>query len=366
MAGLSGFSYYKAITISTTNCDADLTNFPVYVPIVNDADIGGECLATGYDIQFADATNDNVLTFERLAGFAVASGQANGDFYVLVPTVAGAADTVIRCYYGKAGATDVSSPENTFLAANGWSAVWHLEESGNPYLDATSNNNDSTGGTYPDQATGKIVKAQDFDSANTEFIQINDNSSLDFGDTDDMTMTAWIKMETLASWNIACKWGAGGEIFIFYGLSTIFDDPVCRAKLELGDGADFAAVTDYDHGMAAGTWYHIAGRLDENNSEGLNIFTDGVKRSGFADPTSVGSMVNAAELIIGARDLYGTNPYNGLIDELRVFKGLLSDAWIKFEYYNSHDGHAAGNELTWGAETSTAAVPYIPKVIGPF
>ena len=73
MAGLSGFGYYKTITISTTNVDADLTNFPVYIPIVNDADIGGECLATGYDIQFADS-DPEPFCFEHIAGGDICRG----------------------------------------------------------------------------------------------------------------------------------------------------------------------------------------------------------------------------------------------------------------------------------------------------
>jgi hypothetical protein len=107
MAGLSGFSYYKTITISKTNVSADVNNFPVFIPIVSDADIGAACRADGFDVQFANADNSAALTFERLTGFAVASGEASGDFYVLVPTVTTADDTVIRCYYGNAGASVV-------------------------------------------------------------------------------------------------------------------------------------------------------------------------------------------------------------------------------------------------------------------
>jgi len=40
-----------------------------------------------------------------------------------------------------------------------------------------------------------------------------------------------------------------------------------------------------------------------------------------------------------------------------------ADAWVKFEFYNSHDGHAAGNEISWEEETATAGAAYVQRVI---
>jgi len=356
MAGLSGFSYYKEITISNTNVDADLANFPVYVPIINDADIGGECLATGYDIQFADATNDNVLTFERLAGFAVTSGQANGDFYVLVPTVAGATDTVIRCYYKKAGATDVSSPENTFDTANGWGAVWHLEENGNPYYDATANNNDSTAGTYPDQIDGKVAKGQDFDYASQEYISFPSTASLNLG-TSDFTISFWIKPESARTGLIITK------KYNTYPYYMITQYNTGRTQFFMRDNSlhevDISSATGV---ITAGNWYHIFLTVDRDSATG---FKAAINASFLADanPTAVLTLDNTNVCQISGSGT--TANYDGIIDEVRVNKSFLGADWGKFEYYNSHDGHAAGNELGWGAETATGegVVAYVQRVI---
>ncbi len=346
MAGLSGFSYYKEITISHANVDADLSNFPAYVPIINDADIGGECLSTGYDVQFADVTNDNVLTFERLPGFAVTSGQANGDFYVLVPTVAGAANTIIRCYYGKAGASDASSPENTFLAANGWSAVWHLEEASDPYLDATSNDNDSYGGIYPVQVTGKIAKGQDFELASGHFFGINNSASLNMG-TSDFTISFWANKETWPYDYVMRKGLATVPMYCIY----IGDDGTARTQI--GDTVDFATCVDWDVALTTGTWFFVTIRCDRSETDGLQVIVNAVFPAPYkADPTAVGDMTSDIPLMIGARTDNGENSFDGILDEIRIAKTLRSDAWVKFDYYNSHDGHAAGNELTWGAETA--------------
>jgi len=352
MAGLSGFSYYKEITISTTNCDADLTNFPVYIPIVNDADIGGECLATGYDIQFADATNDNVLTFERLAGFAVSSGQANGDFYVLVPTVAGAADTVIRCYYGKSGATDASSPANTFLAANGWAAVWHLEENGNPYLDATSNDNDSTAGTYPDQATAKVGKGQDFELGSSEYISFPSTASLNLG-TSDFTISCWIKPETVVGAMITKQYNATPYYYLWENAGGY-------VQFRIHDGTNTVYQNCHPSiTITAGTWYHLYVTVDRDSATGFTFVVNNTG-NGNADPRAILTLDNNNALVIGKTSYF----WDAIIDEVRINKTYLGVAWGKFEYYNSHDGHAAGNELAWGGETATGeGVAWIPKVI---
>ena len=365
MAGLSGFSYYKTITINNTQVNADLANFPVYIPIVNDADIGGECLSTGYDIQFSDVTNDNVLTFERLPGFAVTSGQANGDFYVLVPTVTYMSETVIRCYYGKAGASDASSPENTFLAANGWSAVWHLEEASNPYLDVTSNNNDSTAGTYPDQATAKVGKGQDFVYTSTEYISIPTSTSLNFGATDDITITAWVRLDT-STGAIKKIINKSNNDFPYYswefGIRT--DNYITTA---IGDDAGSVSCIDWDHELALATWYHVGMRCDRDNVAGFATIYNGTLNPSPSNPTSIGDTTNTYACVIGARsgDVYDHN-FDGIIDEVRISKTLRSDAWIKFEYYNSHDGHTGSpdNELTWGAEQSVGGVTTFNICVG--
>ena len=60
---------------------SDLTDFPVEVPIVADADIGGECLASGFDIRFTAEDGVTLLSYER-ESFAVAGGAATGVFWV--------------------------------------------------------------------------------------------------------------------------------------------------------------------------------------------------------------------------------------------------------------------------------------------
>jgi len=351
MAGLEGFAYYKEITISNTNVDADIANFPVYVSVVNDTNIGGHCVGTnGYDVQFANADNSETLTFERIY-WNNPAGTANGDFYVLVNPVDHDANTVIRCYYGKNGESDHSSPENTFATTNGWAAVWHLEEAGVSYLDATPNNNDSDASTDPAQITGKVGHGQDFTAASSQYIRFPDSDSLEVASSD-FTITCWFYLKSnIPGGDERSIFHKGGNSTDYYKLNLQSWTSQNRLWLDIKDDADLVLST-HTTNLNTGTWYYGAVQVDRDVSDGARITVDATSELS-GDPTVLGNITNSSQAYLARNYGYGT--YSDIyIDEYRFSKVLRSNAWIKFEYYNSHDGHAAGNELSWGSETPTA------------
>jgi hypothetical protein len=117
----TGWAYFKTITISNANVGSDLENFPLYVGVSGDSDLGAACQSSGYDIRFCDASG-NVLSHEREA-FSVSNGAATGDFWVLVPTISSSSSTVIKMYYGNSSAEDGSSPASAWTS--NYLSVWH-------------------------------------------------------------------------------------------------------------------------------------------------------------------------------------------------------------------------------------------------
>lgn len=351
MAWLAGYGFRKKITISTANADADLPNFPVYVPIVSDTDIGGECLATGYDVRFTDSSGDTELYHQRL-GFSVSAGSADGDFYVRVTTVSGSANTDIYCYYGDADATDGSSATNTFQTADGWNAVWHLEESAHPYADATGVNN-STSATAPTRATGAIAYGQDFNGTapGYQHIHVGDNNSLDLG-TADFTISFWFNADNIATEQVAFSHAAAWP-----GWYVKLKDSTVR--LFIFDNTDPMSA-DGPASLGAG-WHFAYITCDRDNSSGGLVTVDGTAGSS-ANPTAVGDLTNAGAFEIGAfnDDSLG---FDGILDEIRILGTLKTAAWGKFEFYNSNDGHASGNELTWAAEESSSTPNQVRMVL---
>lgn len=343
---LADFAHRKKITISNTNVDAELANFPVHVSIVNDADFDN-CQADGDDIIFTDSEGTELYFELNSATLSVGSG-TEADFYVLVPIVDADAPTEIYCYYENPGASKsaYSDPTKVFDTTNNWVAVWHLEESGSGYLDATGNDNDSVAQVAPTRVTGKVGYGQEF--SNAEYIEIADSASLDIG-TADFSFSCWVQKTgdgvdyVFAHRNDAS--GAGLALNFAYGVDP--DRLVCT--IEDADNVGVScSISPSD--IAYNTWYHLAFTCDRDNTDGFVAYKNGTSR-GDVDPTPAQlSLASSRPAYIG-KGPYDTTYYlTGILDEIRISNVVRPAAWAKFECLNMDDGHAAGNEITWGAE----------------
>jgi hypothetical protein len=322
---IKGWSFAKIITLPIP--DAALTDFPVEVPIVADADIGGECLASGYDLRFTAADGVTELPYER-ESFAVTTGEATGIFWV--KTDVATAGTDIWCYYGNAAAADGQDAENVW--DTNFAAVYHMNDATtSTILDSTANDNDGakTGANEPIEATGKIAKGQDFDGGN------------DIGGTPNVTgltnttIECWIKPEALGpidpvtTMHIGGGWANGTRC-----INIVVDGSINGNYWGQGGPTSAAGL------VATGEWSHV-----------VSTFDGTTKRIYFAGG-DVGSVVSAA-LDINAdymrlgSTLSAFAYFTGLIDEVRISSIARSADWIAYEYANMNP---ADGGLTWGAE----------------
>ena len=94
--------HWRKLTIDHTKIDADLTNFPVLVRLTTNNFDFSQARADGFDVRFtlADGT---ALDYERERHDA-AGGKA--EYWVRLPRVMSAEDTVFHLYYGNAAAAD--------------------------------------------------------------------------------------------------------------------------------------------------------------------------------------------------------------------------------------------------------------------
>jgi len=103
----NGWKKAKPITIPGTSVPSGgLTNVPVMVRFTNDADIGAICRTDGYDVRFCDDSGTELSQY-RLS-FSVSSGQASGEFWVLLPSISQNGKT-IYVVFGNPSAPDVSN-----------------------------------------------------------------------------------------------------------------------------------------------------------------------------------------------------------------------------------------------------------------
>jgi hypothetical protein len=326
---LSGWSYRKQISISNTNIDSDLTDFPLYVKISADSDMSS-ALSNGYDIRFTDSDGTTLLPYERESWSGGNGTAATADFWVKVPNVYHSptgTQNKIYVYYGNSIATDGQSTASVW--DSNYKGVWHLKENGAPYADSTSNSINSTGGTAPTQATGVMSSAQSFNGT-SQYISFGDK--LDLAGSP-LTLSAWVKASSWKNYDaVIDKLSAYGNyrFHINSGGVVIFgirNSAGTYQSMSLGS-------------LSTGEWHHITVTYD--NATHGRLFIDGLY---FGEKTnfSVTRADYSSSLNIG----YATNNgvyYAGFIDETRISSGIRTDEWIKFEYYNQS---SATNELNF-------------------
>ena len=124
---LTGWTYWRKITIDHTKVDENLTDYPVLV-LLNSGNFDFTKARTdGYDIRFTAANGITLLSYERVSHDAVAQ---TAEYWVKIPTVKADNDTFIYVWYGNADAADGSTTgiKNYGVSFNGinqYGAVAH-------------------------------------------------------------------------------------------------------------------------------------------------------------------------------------------------------------------------------------------------
>lgn len=182
----------------------------------------------------------------------------------------------------------------------------------------------------PTIARGILGQAIDFDAVN-DYVATSDSSSLDVGDTDDLTLSGWFYRDTFTGTNglIAKRSGfAIGDV----GYIAYIDATTDQLIFQVSDGTDTYTITSNTTFTAVG-WHHFAVVWDQDSAANSEIYIDGVADRATDTGTigNVGDLSNAFGVYIGARS-DGSALFDGRIDEARLNKRALSAAEIKSLY----------------------------------
>jgi prepilin-type N-terminal cleavage/methylation domain-containing protein len=152
-----------------------------------------------------------------------------------------------------------------------------------------------------------------------------------------LTMAAWVKpdpAETDGGHILSKSWNAAGE----YNYRLIYNSNKTISAYFSGGGVQYGLTTTAS--VPAGKWSFVAATVDSSNN--VNIYIDGSLRS--TGVNTIGSWVPSGgdlsiPLAIGTLYPYGTGwggnsgfSFNGLVDDPRIFNGVLSAERIRKLY----------------------------------
>lgn len=210
--------------------------------------------------------------------------------------------------------------------------IWHLD---GDLTDSVAHDSsglalhaNAVGGMGPDnREAGMVGYALRF-SASAERLVIGDpaDDSLDFSAYESFTYSLWVLADTSVG-NSDTPWFKGGSSFSDPGYQLRLGFNAWGAALSDGSSAPWAFFGD--EGNMLGRWVFLAAVVDRSASE-LRTYVDGVVVDGqyldnFYDVSSTRSAT------IGA-DNFGGDPFNGLIDEVRVEAVARADDWILAQF----------------------------------
>ncbi len=223
------------------------------------------------------------------------------------------------------------------VSSNGFIHYWKLDEASAPYSD-TIDSAPATCTICPASAAGLIGSAQNFDGVSDELsvvstASINWNASQSFG------IESWVQKSTACvgddaiagrsdsqtqlKWWVGCN-GAGVAVF------ELFD--------ETGSGQRLTAVTN----IADGQWHHIAAIRDAGTGQN-RLYIDGTLEASANIVYTAGFTSQSADLTVGWLDNTTTDYYfGGIVDELAIHAGVLSDAAISQHFMDGSVGLRRG------------------------
>lgn len=187
-------------------------------------------------------------------------------------------------------------------------------------------------------ARGKIGRACEYDNSD-DYVTVTDDNTLDFG-TGDFTLMAWGKSRTSSQRDFFFDKGYDPTDGASYGFFMEINE---ADTLVAGYGcwggtcgaADYTSIVITDRQG----WHHYAAVYARGDSQ-VRLYRDGllIKTGSLSQSWSLD---NTADLIIGADRNTGStsNPFDGWLDEVKVFDYALTDAQVAWNY--NHGGPTA-------------------------
>jgi hypothetical protein len=357
------YSKYASITIDNTKVSgsSNLTNFPVLVSGTYDG-TGGEpdlrTTANGGEVQNTDATGgaDGATTVPADLVFSPnTDGSSPYDFeiekydastgeivaWVEIPALDYNDDTVFYMVYGDSNVT-TSQEDVAGTWANAYN-VWHMSTVNDSYASADGVNTGLSA-----TSSGKIAGAFTWAGGGTDRLQVGDLATVN----GTRTISAWVKWDGTPANMIWFSKGFTGMGEGDVTLWVLSDGKLKCLWRNIGSAA--TSVTTASSHITANTWHLIHWVID--SSYNMTFYVDGELAETWTSKQvdGRGDRYHA----IGNEAYDYSDPFYGIIDEVKYLSTNRSADWIKTEYNNQN---SPSTFYTMGSETSTTN---IKKVLG--
>jgi hypothetical protein len=174
------------------------------------------------------------------------------------------------------------------------------------------------------------TKSIDFESSSSQYAYIADASQTGLDITGDISIEAWVKIESFADNGVVAAKG-NDSLNNGYRLVALSNGSFHLRVYESENGTNSYGATQAGV-LSAGTWHHIAATFNSSNGKIL-LYLDGILDDNMATNTSNARSIydNSDNFTIGA-NVSGGNKFDGLIDELRVWSDVRTPTEIADNY----------------------------------
>ena len=314
---------------------------------IADAAVDGDALDTARWADdrycFYDSAGTKLKHYQLTYGEG--TGQVNFETWVLVPTLNGDANTAtddsIWVYFGYDGGA-----QSTVATWAAYTLVMPMEDD---TTDATGKHNPTSTQAPTDYASGKVGKAEDFDSAG-DFIRVPDADDLD--GMDDLYVSFWVYHDA--------PMGHDSGTAARYICKDDYDETwsvVYGTDIEFWVSSEAGNIEDSATEIASGAWIHIACCRRRNTATGWRVYINGALDGGGQNATNVAVGANAADLYVG-NNAAKNRTVDARIDELQMGRfapgatNAAVDAWVKYEHANMNN---ADHEIAIAAKEDKPA-----------
>ena len=222
---------------------------------------------------------------------------------------------------------------------------WNFEEKSGQTANDTSENGNNSVISNPAWTSGKVGSAlktrQDSNTQQVATITDPASGALDFDNTQDYTLEAWVKSSGNESWVVPIWKGGASASDDGYDIEVSPTDNLtrCRYTDGNGSGAENPASTT---NIKDGNWHLITCVMDRDGSEvgtaGYHTFIDGRLEGSDTSLTEGSAASNADNLLLGE---YTTSyEFDGGVDQVRIFNYARTPAQIAWDYNR-------GNPVGW-------------------